>query len=319
MKSIGFIIGLLIIGIQVNAQLISCPDANFNRNNGNSQGQGTTFTFTFQSKIHPLLQLRDMTLIPNNGDPPTLPLVPIANSRQVVNNDSTKVSWGFDDSNTNPSNQYTFLINFYIDINGNGVFNSGSEKPRGCGPNGSLPVSYLSFKVEKYNESASLEWTTAAEKENAGFYVERRAEGESKFATIGYTVSGHAVGNGGGHTYRYIDPKIPSGRIFYRLRQVDWDGTTSYSEVVTVSNNQSAALKLLTYPNPSNGNCKLSLPAGIGNTNIELKRVTGEVVSRWNNYSSSNLSFNNLNKGMYLLLVNVIQTGETLIEKIMVH
>jgi hypothetical protein len=318
MKSVVFTLGFIFWSIYLSAQPITCPDPNFKRNNGNSCSLGGRISFTFSSKINPLLQIRNLIMSPKDGGTATI-VQAIPNTRWVKP-DSVEAGWCFDINNIPPPSQVTFAINFYIDLDNNGQFNSGTDEPQGCGSNGPiLPVSFLSFEAQKVNQTVALNWVTVSEIENAGFYVERKAEGEANFSSIGYMMSGLAGGTGAGHTYRFIDPQIPAGRLFYRLRQVDWDGTTSYSEVVTVSNNESAALKLLTYPNPSNGNFKLALPSGIGNTNIELKRVTGEVVSRWNNYSSSNLSFNNLNKGMYLLRVNVLQTGETLIEKIMVH
>lgn len=308
------------------AQKVPCPST-FKRNNGQGCTSGIfggKLTVTFADAPSGNIQaLDDIILITTDGPIPTK-LLP--SSREIKK--SVVYSWCFDDRNVPPANSWTSLVIYlYNDVNNDNIYDSTNtaeknSRNNNCAGSGGafiLPVSFLSFEAQKVNQTVALNWVTASEIENAGFYVERKAEGEANFTSIGYTMSGLAGGTGAGHTYRFIDPKIPAGRLFYRLRQVDLDGTTSYSEVVTVSNSESAALKILTYPNPSNGNFRLSLPSGIGNTNIELKRVTGEVVSRWNNYSSSNLSFNNLNKGMYLLRVNVLQTGETLIEKIMVH
>ncbi|MBU6157630.1 MAG: T9SS type A sorting domain-containing protein [Bacteroidetes bacterium] len=337
MKRLRFFIAFLFLGIHLHAQQISC-NASFKRNAGNStrcrnfstasRTYGGELTFEFAAVPSNVLQAQAaITLFVNSdnqGGPPLLfptELLPI--SRDITGSGSKKdreYSWCYDTTNMPALSKVSQIgIRFYIDTDNDNLWDSTENRQTCQGAPGTLPVNFLSIKAELVNQTVFLNWTTASESQNAGFYIERRAEGETKFATIGYAVSAHAGGTGGGHTYRFNDSKIPAGRIFYRLRQVDWDGTTSYSEVVAVSNGASAILKLLTYPNPSTGKLNVTLPAGIGKSNIELKKLTGEVVSRWIDYAAPTLTINALSKGMYLLKVYVPQKGESLIEKIMVQ
>jgi hypothetical protein len=67
-----------------------------------------------------------------------------------------------------------------------------------------------------------LTWKTATEANNSGFYIERRNEKEDNYKSIGF-IQGHGKSNIP-HTYSLTDnPK--AGRYFYRLRQIDADGT----------------------------------------------------------------------------------------------
>ncbi|WP_179862110.1 DUF5050 domain-containing protein [Longibacter salinarum] len=100
------------------------------------------------------------------------------------------------------------------------------------GPQNPLPVTLVGFDVRTSRDRAILEWTTASEVNNAGFGIERSADGTS-FEHIGFV-------NGAGTTeqaqsYRFADEDVPTGTtLHYRLRQTDVDGTTWLSPVQTV-------------------------------------------------------------------------------------
>ncbi|MDO7847836.1 T9SS type A sorting domain-containing protein [Hymenobacter sp. M29] len=112
-----------------------------------------------------------------------------------------------------------------------------------------LPVELRAFTATAEGSAAvRLAWATATEKNSAFFDVERSLNGEA-FAAIG-TVA--AAGNSSAlSSYTLLDRKLPAGALllYYRLRQVDADGTASYSPVRTVA--LAAEVRLSLYPNPA--------------------------------------------------------------------
>ncbi|MDX2063511.1 MAG: hypothetical protein SFY70_10660, partial [Bacteroidia bacterium] len=95
---------------------------------------------------------------------------------------------------------------------------------------GSLPVELLAFTGTREGQEARLRWTTASEINNDRFEVQRSLDG-LRFETIGF-VSGSgttdAITN-----YSFTDFETPAeDRLYYRLRQVDFDGKFSYSPII---------------------------------------------------------------------------------------
>lgn len=98
-----------------------------------------------------------------------------------------------------------------------------------------LPVELVAFSAEMPGPNAvQLRWSTASELNNREFVVERSVDGRF-FSTIG-TVAGHGNSTSP-HAYSYQDKQLPNSpeRLYYRLRQVDNDGSFSFSPVRTVA------------------------------------------------------------------------------------
>ena len=117
-----------------------------------------------------------------------------------------------------------------------------------------LPVELASFEAILDDEDAvRLTWTTASETGNAGFEVQRRAgkADEGSWTTVG-SVEGEGTTTEP-TSYRYVDEGLPyeADRLSYRLKQVDTDGSSSYSKEVTVERTVKEAELLGTYPNPA--------------------------------------------------------------------
>ncbi|MGI4874676.1 MAG: FG-GAP-like repeat-containing protein [Janthinobacterium lividum] len=110
-----------------------------------------------------------------------------------------------------------------------------------------LPVELVAFTARKQGAAVQLDWRTASEKDADRFEVERSSDGLA-FAPIG-TVA--AKGTTPTPTdYAFADTKYPgsASQLYYRLRQVDKDGTAAYSPVRVVALDHEARLSL--YPNP---------------------------------------------------------------------
>jgi hypothetical protein len=95
-----------------------------------------------------------------------------------------------------------------------------------------LPVELLFFNAEKNNDGIELVWSTASEKNNKGFEVQRAASGTGDFVKAGW-MNGYGSSSSA-HSYRYEDKNIQRGvKYFYRLKQIDLDGKFSYSEIIS--------------------------------------------------------------------------------------
>jgi hypothetical protein len=113
----------------------------------------------------------------------------------------------------------------------------------------SLPVNLISFTAKAMNNDVLLSWSTASEQNNKGFAIERSADGEN-FSEIDFV-------NGKDYSlvrvnYKSLDQNAfdLSNSLYYRLRQVDFDGTETFSNVVSVTRSSVSAATLNAYPNP---------------------------------------------------------------------
>jgi hypothetical protein len=124
-----------------------------------------------------------------------------------------------------------------------------------------VPVEFLSFDAKRVNERVNLTWVTASEINNSHFDVERSID-NNRFEFIG-TVKGNGT-TSLVNTYRLVD-NIKSlintnvTTVYYRLKQVDYDGEFAYTDVRTVELNNLDAVELTVYPNPNYGVFNLSV------------------------------------------------------------
>lgn len=112
----------------------------------------------------------------------------------------------------------------------------------------SLPVELTEFRADKQEESVLLSWETASEINNKGFQIEHSNNGED-FKNIGWM---EGAGNSSEvQRYQFMDESPSPGRNYYRLFQIDFDGTSSYSDIKTVFFESYFDFDI--YPNPAKG------------------------------------------------------------------
>ncbi|MBK9098051.1 MAG: T9SS type A sorting domain-containing protein [bacterium] len=113
-----------------------------------------------------------------------------------------------------------------------------------------VPVELAAFTVNALGADVELIWTTATETNNKGFEVERITS-SGDFEMIGF-VPGYGTTTEP-KSYSYTDSKPGSGNYSYRLKQIDYDGSFSYSNVIEVEVTAPSTFSLeQNYPNPFN-------------------------------------------------------------------
>jgi len=180
-----------------------------------------------------------------------------------------------------------------------------------------LPVSLVSFTAKAASSDAKLNWATASEKNNDHFDVERSLNG-TDFVKIGQV-------KGQGSTsaptdYALTDAGIgakASGTVYYRLQQVDTDGTATYSPVRTVAFTKGLALApaITLFPNPATTTTKLDLTQlPTGTYQVSLLDATGRVVLNTTLSAglTHGLNLNSLASGTYTVLVHGQNGSETI-------
>lgn len=126
---------------------------------------------------------------------------------------------------------------------------------------GPLPVTLTAFAGQRQAAGVLLRWTTATELRNARFEVQRSADGRT-FATVA-TVPGQGNATQA-HSYSAFDHFAPVGPLYYRLRQVDFDGRATFSPVVAVA--AGPASELVLFPNPAREVLLIAGPAATAYT-----------------------------------------------------
>jgi len=145
-----------------------------------------------------------------------------------------------------------------------------------------IPVELTEFDGQKSGNKVNLWWETATEKNNSGFYVERRSENDEQWKDITFVQT--AANNGTSSSalnYSYSDNNVVKSASYeYRLRQVDLDGTFSHSNVLnfTIDGDNNALLSQNS-PNPveSTTNIPYTVTAK-GQVRLEVVDVMGNVV-----------------------------------------
>jgi hypothetical protein len=168
------------------------------------------------------------------------------------------------------------------------------------------PVELQSFSAAVVNGKVNLEWTTATEKNNRGFEIERKS-GNSDYLAIGF-VQGAGTVTTPNH-YSFVDRDNTRGLFTYRLKQVDFDGKYTYSNEVTVNVPATSDFVLeQNYPNPFNPSTKInySVPNG-ARVKLILYDILGNQVKELSdefkeagNYSYM-LNADGLSSGVYIV------------------
>ncbi|HCY75281.1 MAG TPA: hypothetical protein DHV28_05125 [Ignavibacteriales bacterium] len=172
-----------------------------------------------------------------------------------------------------------------------------------------IPVELESFIATADDQKINLNWVTATELNNSGFEIEKSTD-NLIWNKIGFV-------NGKGTTteksyYSFNDNNPTDGKSYYRLKQIDYDGTFTYSSIVAINFGIPVNFSLeQNYPNPFNPATiiKYNIPEE-STVQLKIVNIVGEVVTELmnENQSAGNHSklFNasNLSSGIYFAVLN---------------
>ncbi|MCH8035057.1 MAG: T9SS type A sorting domain-containing protein [Bacteroidetes bacterium] len=184
-------------------------------------------------------------------------------------------------------------------------------------PNSVLPVELTSFSAILKDKEVLLNWSTATEVNNYGFDVERMRDGED------WNALGFVEGNGNSNSpkeYSFVDNNVSNaGTYYYRLKQIDNDGTYEFSNQIEVNFEAPNSLELnQNYPNPFNPSTTISfnLPEP-GKVTLKIYNLVGEEIATLvDDYKQAGIHTFNFNaeghpSGMYLYRLSTNGFTET--------
>ncbi len=176
----------------------------------------------------------------------------------------------------------------------------------------SLPVRLSSFNVSKLVESgknaASIQWTTAGERESSHFEVEQSID-------LKEWVKIDRVKSKGGETLqRYFSThQNPASAInYYRLKMVDLDGTFTHSSILALDFSKDEP-DLIVYPVPATGKLKVSTVPD----SYRILDQTGKIISESRIVPKDGIDVGSLVSGIYF--ISVIQDGKTQTQKFIIQ
>lgn len=182
----------------------------------------------------------------------------------------------------------------YADITG---YNNGfSPFMVGAGPN-SLPINLLHFTAKPEQNQVHLNWQTASEQNNDFFTLEKSKDAHN------WTPFFDTTGAGNSNvllSYSHIDKNPYEGYTYYRLKQTDYNGDYSYSNILDVYSHKTTS-SISLYPNPAND--KLFVEGLDQNSSVELYGSLGVLVPLRVLYDGELriLDVSGLAKGIYVL------------------
>ncbi|WP_375558740.1 T9SS type A sorting domain-containing protein [Bernardetia sp. OM2101] len=182
-----------------------------------------------------------------------------------------------------------------------------------------LPITLIYFDGEDKIDKVRLDWATASERDNAYFEIQRSFDGQD-FVTID-VIQGQQISN---QTIEYqtYDYENWTGTAYYRLKQVDTDGTPTLSNTIVFKRDNNLEINI--YPNPISFGQDLHIEGLNGEWKAVLYDMAGRKIQNWTisfDRQKYTTPFPNLRKGMYILQLESLNNNkkEKIIEKIVVE
>lgn len=189
-------------------------------------------------------------------------------------------------------------------------------------PISTLPVKLSAFTASLNQEKVHLKWQTSAEINVSHFEVERSTDGTN------FTQAGLVFAYGSANTqtdYAFTDNTagLRQSVVYYRLRCVDIDGKTDFSETRIIRLGAAAEMiSLQTYPNPVMNEVRVTVPATWQNkqTVFEIYTANGTLAARKTTSGNNQTeSFNTVNLAPGFYIVRATADGQTATQKIVKH
>lgn len=171
-----------------------------------------------------------------------------------------------------------------------------------------VPIELISFKGLAQDNGNLISWSTASEFNNDYFKLERSSDGQN-FAVID-EIDGAGTTNIR-HNYNYLDTDIRNGIVYYRLTQVDFDGSSTRTDVISVNRKGEEVFAINEiYPIPARDFVEISFQAvNDGIVGIEVYSLAGRFIfstdfDAQKGVNTYRLNIDSLYAGMYFLSIN---------------
>ncbi len=187
------------------------------------------------------------------------------------------------------------------------------------GDGSTLPINLLSFTAQLQAEGVDLKWVTSSEVNNDYFTVERGQDGRN-FVEVG-RVAGAGNSNVERH-YSFLDAEMPQATTYYRLRQTDYDGTTTVSKTIqlTPANNTESLNGIFTDHSRNLNivmNSTVNQQVTVGVYTLEGRQLMSEEIAIQKGIGTYRLSSWTYSSGIYV--VRIITQNGTFTEKVFVE
>jgi hypothetical protein len=177
-----------------------------------------------------------------------------------------------------------------------------------------LSIELVNFSVQATDSGNFLTWATTNEVNNKGFQIERKQPnslGGDSWDILGFKTTNHKAS-----TYQFLDvaPPLGAGVLYYRFRQIDFDGTEKLSKVISVAQ-KGKGKGLVIYPNPVASLLNIENTVEARNpdsfekgANFQILNLLGQQVLAGKNLSGGRgLDVSALPQGTYILKVGAEQ------------
>lgn len=164
-----------------------------------------------------------------------------------------------------------------------------------------LPVELLYFTAEAQGDTSYLQWSTASELNNYKFEIER------SFDAVNFEKIGQKIGAGTTNVpqyYDYTDRNPRQGVNYYRLKQIDFDGTTEYSNIVSVFFEAAASISV--FPNPARHQLVVEVQDNRKDCRVQIFNAYGQLMVERNLVTGTDrmeLDVSGLPKGSYFIRI----------------
>ncbi len=145
---------------------------------------------------------------------------------------------------------------------------------------GSQPVDFIYFEGKAREHDVMLNWATSMEKDNKGFQVLRSTDAEN-FIEIGFVPP---LQFNGIKPYKFFDTNPVNGGVYYKIKQIDLDGSSSSTNIIYINTDIASELKV--YPNPFDNELTIQLLNHSGAENqslpyqIDVYDLTDQMISK---------------------------------------
>lgn len=163
-----------------------------------------------------------------------------------------------------------------------------------------LPVTLVRFTGHFDPFGIELEWTTASEENNMGFYVERMTDGNWEWESVSELIPSLSPNGNSQHMleYSFVDRNFNPGELYYyRLRQIDFNGAFEIHKIIPIKAEEGFS-NALAFPNPVKYDLNIRYPEDA--TSVKLISMDGKTIN-----IGLNTQFNtsHIPGGMYKLMV----------------